>query len=263
MKLLKQNLFYLFIFVTILFSSSCYGPKRLYYLQQLQDTTIQNKLASQESIIHLGDQLYIFVSSVNTDASGIYNLPNFNVASQNMQQGQTQNNPVSGYLVDDKGEIVMPKIGAIHVAGLSYSAVKDSIQHLLSPYLKDPIVSIRLVNFRVTILGEVRNPGTFTVPYADLNILQALGLAGDLTINGIRETVLLVRQTDKSKISYRINLTDKNLLHHPAYFIQSGDVIYVQPNKVRINNSAPFFQVWPATVSAITLLILVLNYLHK
>ncbi|MEY2828152.1 MAG: hypothetical protein RIQ33_10 [Bacteroidota bacterium] len=226
------------------------------------DTTFhstKNKLP----FINRGDQLYIFVSSLNTDASAVYNLPNFSVASSNMQQGQTQNNPVAGYLVDDNGEISMPKIGSIKVAGFTFSQLKDTIQNKLKDYLKEPIVSVRLLNFKITVLGEVRNPGTFTVPYADVNILQALGMAGDLTINGVRQTVLLVRETDKGKTTYRIDLTNKNLLHHPAYFLKSGDVIYVEPNKTKMNTSSTFFQVWPAVASALTLFILIVNNIKK
>jgi polysaccharide export outer membrane protein len=244
-------------------NSSCYGPKKIYYLQHLGDTTIQNSYAQKESTVHVGDQLYIFVSSLNTEASAVYNLPNFSVASANMQQGQTQNNPVAGYLVDNKGQITLPKIGSLPVVGFTFSQLKDTIQNRLAAYLKEPIVSIRLLNFRVSILGEVRSPGTFTVPYPDLTIFQALGLAGDLTINGVRETVLLVRQSDKEKITYRINLTDKNVMQHPAYFIQSGDVIYIEPNKTKMNTSSSFFQIWPAIASAATLLLLVLNNIHK
>ncbi|MFM2048675.1 MAG: hypothetical protein RI955_1223 [Bacteroidota bacterium] len=244
-------------------NSSCYGPKKIYYLQNVKDTIIQNSYAQKESTVHVGDQLYIFVSSLNTEASAVYNLPNFSVASANMQQGQTQNNPVAGYLVDNKGQIALPKIGSLPVVGFTFSQLKDTIQNRLAAYLKEPIVSIRLLNFRVSILGEVRSPGTFTVPYPDLTIFQALGLAGDLTINGVRETVLLVRQSDKEKITYRINLTDKNVMQHPAYFIQSGDVIYVEPNKTKMNTSSSFFQIWPAIASAATLLILVLNNIHK
>ncbi len=263
MKSIKQLLILLFCVSIAIINSSCTGAKKIYYLQNLKDSTLQNSFAQKESTVHVGDQLYIFVSSLNTEASAVYNLPNFSIASANMQQGQTQNNPVAGYLVDNKGDIIMPKIGAINVVGFTYSQLKDTIQNRLSAYLKEPIVSVRLLNFRVTVLGEVRSPGTFTVPYSDLTLLQALGLAGDLTINGVRETVLLVRQSDKQKITYRINLTDKNLINHPAYFIQSGDVIYIEPNKTKMNTSSSFFQIWPAVATATTLLILVLNNIHK
>jgi polysaccharide export outer membrane protein len=232
-------------------------------LQNLNDTTIHISNKQIEPVIHIGDQLYVFVSSSNTEASAVYNLPNFSVASPNMQQGLTQNNPVAGYLVDNKGEIAMPKIGIIKVAGYSFSQLKDTIQSKLQLYLKDPIVSIRLINFKITVLGEVRNPGTFTIPYSDINILQALGIAGDLTITGVRETVLLVRENNEEKITYRINLTDKNLIHHPAFNLRSGDVIYVEPSKTKINTSSYFLQIWPTVASALTLFILVLNNIKK
>ncbi len=240
--------------------SSCQGPKQLYYLQGLNDTTFKNASSYIEPVVHIGDQLYIFVSSSNTEASAVYNLPNFSVASANMSAGQTQNNPVSGYLVDNNGQVTMPKIGSITVAGLTYNQIKSKIGTQLSEYLKDPIVSVRLLNYRVTVLGEVNHPGTYSIPFADINVLQALGLAGDLTINGVRKSILLIRQSDTERQTFHLDLTDKELIHHPAYIIQSGDVIYVQPNKTKMNTSSTFFQIWPATVSAATLLILVLKY---
>jgi len=263
LKVFKHKIVIYLGFLMLLSNVGCIGPKQLYYMQNLQDTTITYSKNERPAKIRIGDQLYIFVSSPNMEAAGVYNAPNFSAASSNLQQGSTQDNPVAGYLVDENGAITLPKIGLLHVVGLSHNQLKDSIVQKINGYLKDPIVNIRLINFRVSILGEVKNPGTFTIPNADLTILQALGYAGDLTINGIRESVLLIRQNDKSKVTYRINLTDKNLIQHPAYMLQSGDVIYVEPNKVKINTSSTFFQIWPATVSAVSVLFLVLNNLKK
>ncbi len=257
----KKYFIFLLASLTITaFLSSCYGPREIYYMHNIKDSAFMHS-STAVPIIQRGDQLYIFVSSPNIESAAIFNMPNFLNASVNIQNIQTQNNPSVGYLVDESGKIVLNKIGAVQAAGLTFSQLKDTLEYRLTSYLKDPIVNIRLLNFRVTVLGEVAKPGTYNVPYADINILQALGLAGDLTIMGKRASVLLYRQTDSLKNSYRINLTDKKLLNHPAFNLKTGDVIYVEPNRVKMNTSSSFFQIWPTVVSAATLLILVLTNL--
>jgi polysaccharide export outer membrane protein len=244
----------------VIFFSSCYGPKEIYYVNDLRDSTFKN-ISTTPPVIQRGDQLFIFVSSPNVESTSIFNMPNFGSPAVTNANLQSQNNPILGYLVDENGNIILSKIGTVRAAGFTFNQLKDTLENKLSSFIKDPIVSIRLINFRVTVLGEVARPGTYNVPFADLNILQALGMAGDLLITGKRNDVLLYRQTDSSKNSYRIKLTDKNLINHPAFNIKSGDVIYVQPNKVKMNTSSTFFQIWPTVASAATLLILVLNNL--
>lgn len=262
--MIKKELKYVaFIAIYIsIFLPSCFNSKQVYYMRGIKDSVYKN-IPSTPSVIERGDQLYIFVSSLNVESASIFNMPNFLSASTNSQSGQTQNNPVVGYLVDESGKIVMNKIGAIQASGLTYKQLKDTIEQKLSTYLKDPIVNIRLINFRITVLGEVAHPGTFNAPNTDLNILQGLGLAGDLLITGKRKNVLLYRQTDTAKITYRINLTDTNLISHPAFNLKSGDVLYVEPNRVKMNASSSFLQIWPTIVSAATLLVVLLTTLKK
>ena len=244
-----------------IFLPSCFNAKQVYYMRGIKDSVYKN-IPSTPSVIERGDQLYIFVSSLNVESASIFNMPNF-LSVSTVQAGQTQNNPVVGYLVDESGKIVMNKIGSIQASGLTYKQLKDTLENKLSTYLKDPIVNIRLINFRITVLGEVAHPGTFNAPNTDLNILQGLGLAGDLLITGKRKNLLLYRQTDTAKITYRINLTDTNLINHPAFNLKSGDVIYVEPNRVKMNTSSSFLQIWPTIVSAATLLVVLLTTIKK
>ena len=248
--------------MTVVMLASCYAPKQVYYMNNIKDSVYKN-IPIPPATIQRGDQLYIFVSSLNIESAAIFNMPNFMSASTGGPSGATQNNPVVGYLVDEYGKIVMNKIGSIQAAGLSYKALKDTIENKLSSYLKDPIVNIRLINFRITVLGEVAHPGTFNVSNSEINILQALGLAGDLMITGKRKTVLLYRQTDTAQITSRINLTDTNLINHPSFKMKSGDVLYIEPNRVKMNTSSSFLQIWPTIVSAATILVLLLSNLKK
>jgi polysaccharide export outer membrane protein len=147
----------------------------------------------------------------------------------------------------------------VKLAGLRHSEAKKMIEEIVSPYLKDPVVSIRCVNYRVTLIGELAKPGTYYVPYHEINLLQALGLAGDLTINGVRTDVLVIRQNEGVEETYHVDLTSKDVVNSPVYHMKSGDVIYVKPNNTKINTSSTFFQVWPTVTSAVTLLVLVLT----
>ena len=243
----------------LLLAVGCTSSKEVYYLEDLSAGKYQDTQDFQDPVIQVGDQLSIFVSSPNAELAAFYNMPNSSSA-QGMNNMQMQNaHPILGYLVDLNGEIVMPKIGSLKVAGLKYSQAKQAIEKEIEPYLKDPVVSIRLINFRITAIGEVAKPGTYYVPYHEINILQALGMAGDLTINGVRTDVLVIRQMEGVKETYHLDLTSKDLVNSAAYHLKSGDVIYIKPNKTKINTSSSFFQIWPTVTSAVTLLVLVLT----
>lgn len=142
------------------------------------------------------------------------------------------------YLVDDAGEIDFPVIGKIKIAGLSQEEVRTLLRQKLADYLKDPIINIRLRNFTVTILGEVNRPGTYPVNGEQITILEALGLAGDLTIKAIRDNVMVIRDFDGTKVYTRINLLDKNAMNSPVYYLTQNDVVYVEPNKSAITASS-------------------------
>jgi polysaccharide export outer membrane protein len=258
---LLNRLAFLVLLVTML--AGCTSSKEVYYLEGLMAGKYNESTDFQNPVIQVGDQLSIFVSSPNAELAAFYNMPNSSSAQGiNNLQLQTAH-PIIGYLVDANGEIVMPKVGSVKLAGLRHSEAKKMIEELVSPYLKDPVASIRCVNYRVTLIGELAKPGTYYVPYHEINLLQALGLAGDLTINGVRTDVLVIRQNEGVKETYHVDLTSKDVVNSPVYHMKSGDVIYVKPNKTKINTSSTFFQVWPTVTSAVTLLVLVLTNIRN
>ena len=148
-----------------------------------------------------------------------------------------QNRAIDGYLVGEDGSINLPIVGPIDTSNQSTQALAQIIQEALKPYINNPTVNIRLLNFRISVLGEVNNPGTFTVLEERLSLPQALGLAGDLTINGDRNHLLLIRNEAGKKTNQVIDLTKTDFLQSPFYFLKQNDIIYVRPNSARVKSS--------------------------
>ena len=182
------------------------------------------------------DELLITVTSLIPEVTAEYNLPLSNPAKNGSLLEVTQPKQQT-YLVDKAGDINFPRLGVIHVAGMTTSELQNLIAKKISADVEDPIVKVALVNFRVNVLGEVRNPGTIGVNRERFSILDALGAAGDLTEYAERNNILLIREVDGKKEFHRLNLNDAELLSSPYYYLQQNDAIYVEPNKIRKDNS--------------------------
>ena len=255
----------LFYTIGVLFLASCASPEDFYYLrdagnEKLADQAIDS--SASNPTIAIGDQLSIVLTSASVELSTIINAANFGGSQGGMGQGGIVS-PVIGYLVDAEGEIEFPKIGKLKVAGKSMNSVKGILEKSLSDFIKDPTLTIRRLNFRVTVMGEVVRPGIVQIQYDRLNILRALAQAGDLTIFAQRENILLVRETPQGKETVRLSVYDKSLLSSQYYWLQSGDILYVQPNKTKVNTNTTFFQVWPTIISSASIFLVILNQIVK
>lgn len=241
--------------LTGLVFSSCIDTRQATYFNGVKDGTIDTKTPVPESIIRPNDLLSINVTSLNATATEFFNTPN--TAGSQAGGGGTP-----GYLVNSDGSIQFPMLGNIKAAGLTKEQLKDRIRKSIEErqLLKDPIVNIRYLNFRVTVLGEVKNPTVLTIPNEKVSLLEAIGLAGDLTIYGKRENVLIIREEDGQKQIKRINLNSNELLSSPYYYLKSDDVVYVEPNKARVATSRNG-QWLPATLSALSLMVVVVDRL--
>lgn len=219
----------LLVLVTIIFS--CASRKDVVYLQDAADfeTLVNDNLFVSK--FKIDDLVSIHISSLNPEASGPFNL--FRGASEGGIRAEQVD-----YLVDSNGEIDFPVIGKLKIEGLSPDEVRSLLRTRLSDYLKDPIINIRLQNFTVTILGEVNRPGTYNVNGEQITIMEALGFAGDLTIRGVRDNVLVIRDFDGAKVYQRIDLTSKKMMNSPVYYLTQNDVVYVEPNKSGITASS-------------------------
>lgn len=245
-------------FVAFLFSS-CANTKKIVYFNNVKDATFPATTVERASLIESNDILNITISSLNAEASVPFNLQNSNISrSSTVTGGNTES---GGYLVNDDGTVDLPILGAIKAAGLTKEQLKDNISNLIlsKKLLIDPIVDIRFLNYEVTVLGEVARPTVITVPSEKISMLKALGLAGDLTIYGKRNNVLLIREDNGKKITRHIDLTSSDFFNSPYYYLQPNDVIYVQPNASKAATASRSQQFLPIIFSALSVVAIVLD----
>ena len=227
-------------FATLLLSS-CGSVKNVAYLKNSDDIDLSQSEYLYEARILPKDVLTITVSTVNPEASAPYNLIVRPTLSNTSNTIGTGSGSLQTYLVGNDGTIDFPVLGRLQVGGLSKAECEKMIHDKLLPFMnaaENPVVTVRMSNYKISVLGEVNHPGMFTVNNEKINILEALAQAGDLTIYGVREKVKLIREgaTGKKDI-VTINLNDAELINSPYYYLQQNDIVYVEPNKVKARNS--------------------------
>jgi polysaccharide export outer membrane protein len=228
---MRSTFFYLFFFLA---ASSCGPARSLVYFKDLDKAAaytedIKNKSAPK---IQPDDLLSITVSSLNPESNVLFNngvLQTIGGTSSAVSTTRTND----GYLVDKDGSVNFPVLGNVKLGGLTKEEATSKMVAEISKSVKNPIVNIKFLNFRITVLGEVNRPSTFIVPSERINILEAVGLAGDLTAFGKRENILIIRENNGVRSTSRINLSSKDALSSPAFYLQQNDVLYVEPAKIK------------------------------
>ena len=225
---MKRKLF-LYAALALIFAS-CATKKDVLYNQ---DQSTGNLLKEYQNLtLQKGDILDIKISALNPESVVV-----FQKTTEFQQNIQPEALKIQGYLVDAQGLIELPLIGNVNVLGLSSSAVEDLLETKLSTYVIDPVVTVRLVNYKITVLGEVARPGTFTFLEERMTLPMVLGTAGDLTINGDRRNVQVVRTQGDSLVGQQLDLTRGDLTNSPYYYMQQNDLIYVGPNTAKVKSS--------------------------
>lgn len=255
------NALALLLIVSIL-AVSCVNTRKAIYFNGLNDGTITSNTPVPETVIEKNDLLNISVSSLSSEASAVFNTPNVYTSSLN----GSNTNTVLGYLVNSDGMIQFPVLGNIKAEGLTKEQLQETITKklLAQNLLTDPIVTVRFLNFRVTVLGEVKNPAVLNVPNEKISLLEAIGLAGDLTIYARRDNILLIREDENGdKEIKRIDLNSTELLSSPYYYLKANDVVYVEPNKSRVASVGRGQQWIPAVLSGLSLVAIVVDRLVK
>lgn len=239
--------------------SSCVSSRKSLYFPDIKNDTLRSSFIIPESKIQSNDLLGITVTSPDPQATLMFNLASAPAPSNPSMSSS------AGYLVTSDGYIKFPELGEIKVLGLTKQQLEEGITTMLlkRKLLKDPIVVVRHLNFRVTVLGEVARPSVINVPSEKISMLEAIGLAGDITIYGKRDNVLLIREENGVKISRRFNLNTSELFSSDFYYLKSNDVIYVEPNKARVASSGRSQQWVPILLSSLSIGVIVLDRLIK
>ncbi|MCB2197688.1 MAG: polysaccharide biosynthesis/export family protein [Bacteroidetes bacterium] len=253
----------LFSFSIGILLSSCNSYEKLTYLQDLEETR-QDDIYEKNKPgykIQAGDLLYVQIITENQEINELFNPMLSQTSSQNLRP---ESMFYTGYLVSDSGFIQMPLLEKIRVSGLNIDQVQDTIKQKAYRFLKNPQVIARLANFKFTVLGEVAAPGVKQVTANQVNIMEALAYGGDITYNGNRKKILLLRQTAEGTQSYRINLAQGNIVDSDMYYIMPNDIIYVEPLRSTLfrEQASDYVFVVSAISSTLTAVALILNLLQ-
>ncbi|MBT2622953.1 MULTISPECIES: polysaccharide biosynthesis/export family protein [Chryseobacterium] len=219
---------------------SCAAKQDINYMKDIDGIVLENSIKNSRVDFQPGDQLIITVTAKDLDVVKPFNqnyssgttVSQYSIPSSNNLAQQV---PVSGptYTIDTNGDIIFPQIGQVSTKNENIETLRMKLSNLIKDYVKNPIVDIRLINFKVSVLGEVTKPGTYVIPDGNTTLLSALGLAGDLTPYGVRNNILIVRNNDGQINKERVDLTSANFINSPYYYLKQNDVVYVQPNSNR------------------------------
>ena len=210
---------------------SCGSPQKIIYLQNIDN--IDGTVQSFEPTLQPDDLLSIIVSAETPEVTLPFNIP---MIQGNYQVGNNQSG-IKTYLVDIDGNIDFPVLGKIKLGGLTHTAAKDKLVAAVSEYVKEPAVNLRILNYKVSVLGEVSRPGPVPIESQRITLLEAISAAGDLTIYGKRENILVIREAQGKKSYNRVDITKADFLNSPFYYLVQNDIVVVEPNRTRINSS--------------------------
>ena len=237
----KKLCFYALLFLAIYGLSSCASSKNVAYIQNSNMVDLSESAFLYDARIMPKDVLTITVNTVNPEASAPFNLIVRNTLTNTSSSIGTSSGSLQTYLVSNDGTIDFPVLGTLQVGGLTKLECEKRIHDKILPYLnanENPVVTVRMSNYKISVLGEVNRPGMFTVGNEKINIFEALAQAGDLTIYGVRNNVKLIREdANGRKEIYTLNLNDASIINSPYYYLQQNDIVYVEPNKVKAQNS--------------------------
>jgi polysaccharide biosynthesis/export protein len=247
--------------VCCILCSSCGNTKKVTYLNDISDTEISKAIDNLEPVIQKNDLLSISISSPNATASQPFNTA-VTVSTQTVGYTSTQ---AAGYLVDQDGYIDLPMLGRIKAGGHTKKELKENITKTIvdNKYLLYPVVNVRYLNFKVTVLGEVARPMVINVPDEKINILEALGFAGDMTVYAKRNNVALIREENGNRIVKRLDLNSGNVLASPFYYLKPNDIIYVEPNKAKVSAASNARNWLPAILSGLSVTAVIVDRLTR
>ena len=252
---MNSKLLQLIVFLSLV---SCSPTRNIVYLSDLKGVEYSEEIKNKiDPKIQPDDVLSITVNSLNPESNLLFNsgvLQTLGSTSSTL----TTTRASEGYLVNQKGAINFPVLGMVQLAGLSKEQATNKMTAEIMKSVKNPIVNIRFLNFKVTVIGEVVKPSTFTVPSDRLNVIEALGLAGDLTPYGKRENILIIREQNGIRSTSRVNLNSKDILNSPSFYLQQNDIVYVEPLKakgVQTSTGVSYLPIISLVISTLSILL--------
>jgi polysaccharide biosynthesis/export protein len=256
MKLFTKSSFILMLSILLLFTG-CADKKKLVYLQGIDNQKNYDNSLRYEIKLQSDDLLSIVVTAENSEVTTPFNLP--------LIQGNVVTNSQTGrtFLIDNDGYIDYPVLGRIKLGGLTRTEATSKLTEMVSNYINDPVITVRIMNYKISVLGEVAKPGSFNIAGERITVLEALSLAGDLTIYGKRKNILLIRDDQGKKTYTRIDLTDSQILNSSNFYLAQNDILIVEPNKPKLNSSivGPNIGLWLTSISVmLSLMIFLKNY---
>jgi polysaccharide export outer membrane protein len=240
------------VLALIILSSSCAPRRNLVYFSDLIDNTNNSQVITSYSIpkIQTNDLLSITINTLSSESNLMFSVNSNNINKNGYFEKE-------GYRIDRDGNINFPVVGRINLKGLTLEEAQQVLSNKLNQFVKNPIVNMQYLNFRITVIVEVNNPATFTIPNEQINLLEALGMAGDLTAYGKRENILVIREIEGKRTIVRMNINNREILDSPYFYLKQNDVIYVEPDKAKSIEFSPNNRLMPllvATISAIAVL---------
>ena len=251
MKIDCLNLRHIVLIILIVMLSSCITTKDLEYIGSNEEI-IQQERPLQEYILQAGDLLSIQISTTTEQQHDFFNKEN-----TSNSQLMVQNPYLYGYMINQQGDLDLPTFGTVRATGFTLSELSNIIQNIALSYFENPVVKLNIINFEVTILGEVNSPGTFTIINPDVNILYALSLSGDITKFGNRSKIKIIRNKDNINSVLYVDLTSTDLLNDDRFMLQPNDIIYVSPLKKKFYAFDNFTNIISMSISAVTLFLLI------
>ena len=230
--------------------ASCASYKDIIYFQDISDRELQPLLNEYEAVIKKDDRLAIVVSGSDKTVTAPYNLTLSEISSTSNSTNPEQS--TLSYLVDAEGNIEFPILGTLHVEGMTRNELVRFLTEEIGKDVKDPIVYVNFKNFKITVLGEVRSPGTYTIDSEKISVLQALGRAGDLNLTAKRDGILLIREVDGVQQHYTLDLRNSDILESPYFYMQQNDVLYVPPSPTRVAQGTAATGLWSSALSTIS-----------
>jgi polysaccharide export outer membrane protein len=245
--------------------SGCYRYKNQILFQGLKDTTYTASMQQPKPIIQRGDQLSIMVYGLDDKTTAYFNAPmgGGQAGQMMMQQVGQGGGGMMGYIVNEEGTIEFPKLGTIKILGYTHEQLRDTLQNRLTPWIKDPIVNVRMLNFRVTFMTTTHAQTVF-IMNQKTNILQFLGMVGGIQWTDRKDNILIIRQIDSVRQVIHVDFTNKEIFNSPVYYLQPNDIVYVEPNKLKfVESNVAVISLVTSITSTVSILVLFINNLVK